>query len=130
MRRKTWIIVLSVIALALMAKAAMFFFEAKPDIAIPAELFGKWTTEDRSYAGRYFELSPTNVTFGRGENGVAVYSVESIHAAKEDDRIVYVVTFNDETGAEFRQSVYFQDNDNDALLFKNQKAIVWHKQAE
>ena len=130
MQGKTLKIILALVALVIVTKIAMDFWGGTPQVAIPDALYGKWTTTEPSYVDRYFELSQSTVTFGRGDNGAAVYTVDHIHGVQEDDQIFYVVTFKDDEGTEYSQAILFSDNDKNGLMFKNQKEVVWHKQDE
>ena len=130
MQSKTLKIILALIVLVIIAKSAMYFWGGSPQVDIPDELYGRWTTTEPRYEDRYFELSQATVTFGRGDNGIAVYTLNSIQGEQEDEQIYYVVTFQDDEGTEYSQSIFFEDDDKDELMFKNQKDIYWHKQDE
>jgi hypothetical protein len=130
MQSKKSKIILALVALVVMIKFGMSFWGGPPPIDIPEEVYGKWTTTNADYADRYFELSETTVTFGLGADGIAVYSVEEIQGLQTDDRVIYKVIFRDDQGTEYSQSIFFSDDDPDGLRFKNQKEIIWHKQAE
>jgi hypothetical protein len=130
MQNKTIKIILAVVALVIITKAAMYFWGGTPQVDIPDELYGKWTTTEPRYADRYFELSQATVTFGRGDNGIAVYTLNRIQGVLETDQIHYRVTFQDDEGTEYSQTIFFSDDDKDKLMFKNQEDIFWHKQDE
>jgi hypothetical protein len=130
MQSKALKFVLAIVALVVMAKIAMVFWGGLPQVDIPDELYGKWTTTEPRYEDRYFALSQSTVTFGQGDNGIAVYTLNRIQGVQETDQIFYVVTFQDDEGTEYSQSLFFENDDKDGLMFKNQKGVVWHKQDE
>ena len=124
---KVFLIVLGIV---LIVTVAFFKFCGEDSVEIPAKLFGHWITDDPDYADRFFELSQDNVTFGIGNGGSAEYTIETIRGAIKANNIIYVITFNDDDGTEYKQSVYFSKSDEDLLIFKNQNEIEWYKQTD
>ena len=109
---------------------AFFLFSSEDSVEIPAKLFGRWVTDDARYADRFFELSQDYITFGLGGDRSAEYTIETIRGALENDNMIYTITFSDDDGVEYSQSVHFSKSDNDLLVFKNQDGIEWYKQTD
>ena len=121
---------LIVFGIVLIGAAAFFLFNGGDSIEIPDELFGRWVTDDDKYADRFFDLSPYDVTFGIGDDRTAEYTIETIRGAIEDNNTIYTITFKDDEGTEYNQSVHFSKSDHDLLMFKNQNGIEWYKQTD
>ncbi len=112
----------------LIGTVAFFLFSSEDSVEISDKLFGRWVTDDTKYADRFFELSPTDVTFGIGDDGSAIYTIETIRGVLEDNNAIYTITFTDDEGVEYSQSVHFSKSNDDLLIFKNQNGIEWYQQ--
>jgi hypothetical protein len=124
---KAFLIALGVL---LIGTVAFFLISSKDSVEIPDKLFGRWVTDDPKYADRFFELSQTNVSFGIGDGRRADYTIETIQGALEDNNVIYTITFTDDEGVEYSQSVHFSKSNDDLLIFKNQNGIEWYQQTD
>jgi hypothetical protein len=124
---KVFLIVLGIL---LIGSVAFFIFSDDDSVEIPEKLFGCWETDEPKYADRFFELTQYEAIFGIGNGRTAEYAIETIRGAIEDSNIIYKITFIDDEGVEYSQSVHFSESDEDLLIFKNQNGIEWYKQTE
>ena len=96
---------------------------------IPAELRGKYATDDPKYKDQFFELSPVMVTLGFGGGKYKYYSVKRVEKEVIDHRTLYtILCANVDEGEEFNLSFFVDFAGEGILHFKNKPQVAWEKQ--
>jgi hypothetical protein len=96
---------------------------------VPEHLLGVWTTPHPKYADRYFELRNDAIIFGHGGENFEVHALEDVDQTREEGSILYTITHLNHHGQRFTFAFYYDPANNGAIRFKNQKDIVWTKEA-
>lgn len=108
---------------------AFVVFKPKRNSALPAPLAGVWTTANPRYAGRSLELTRGTVAFGTGEQTVQVYFISDIKKTREDDGMLYEIHCHRKEGPDEKIFLVHTPQNGGQLRFKNQRHIVWEKNA-
>jgi len=106
----------------------IFFYWTYKDRNIPLQLIGDWNTCDPNYSDRYFNISPTTVSFTTGDGTVSTGWIKEIKTVQSGVSILYTIEY-DVNGAPNELSFYYeaQKPKGSSIRFKNQKNIIWTK---
>ncbi|HSF07202.1 MAG TPA: hypothetical protein VLG10_15570 [Methylomirabilota bacterium] len=95
--------------------------------AVPTEFLGVWETVNVRYADRFFEISPTSVTFGVGHGSTETYSIVAVERGGERDPALHTISYRNRAGQEGRLNFYYERRDAGVIRFKHQRDIPWTK---
>jgi hypothetical protein len=96
---------------------------------IPAELRGKYATDDPKYENQFFELSPVLITLGFGGGKFKHYNVKRVEKEIIDHRTLYTILCgNEDEGEEFNFSFFIDSPGEGIIYFKNKPQVAWEKQ--
>jgi len=100
--------------------AALLWSCAGESEALPAGLLGVWESHALAYAGRYFELRPTQVIFGTGGHRLSMHPIEFVHseAVAEGGRL-YTLRYRGDDGDSRELRLLFRDAPGRTLRFSN-----------
>ena len=92
---------------------------------LPVKLHGVWETSHTDYKNRYLYLSKNAIGFGTGDIGVDWYGIISVDETVKRNKVIYIIEFRKDDGAEFKRSLYYYPVDSGIIKFKNQEEIEW-----
>jgi hypothetical protein len=96
---------------------------------IPAELRGKYATDDPKYKDQFIELSSAMILLGFGGGEYKYYSVKRVEKEIIDDRLLYTILCSNEDEEEEFNFAFFADLENGRVIrFKNKQHVSWEKQ--
>jgi hypothetical protein len=96
---------------------------------IPAELRGKYATDDPKYKDQFIELSSAMILLGFGGGEYKYYSVKRVEKEIIDHRTLYtILCANEDEGEEFNLSFFVDFAGEGILHFKNKPQVAWEKQ--
>jgi hypothetical protein len=93
---------------------------------VPDDLVGVWKTSVPKYADTFIELRRSTITFGAGEKGAQLRSVEKVTKEREAAGFLYTVFYTDPDRQEYKFAFYYDPADG-VLRWKNQRTIPWTK---
>ena len=103
---------------------------SKEDGGVPDSLIGRWTTSESRYKDRFFELSKSTFTYGRGEEKIDVHSILSIEKNIQDNNTLYTINYSNIDGLEYTRSFYYYPANGGVIKFKYLKHIKWTKEKD
>lgn len=97
--------------------------------SIPAEIIGKYATNDPEYENEYFELSTQLLTIGFAHGNIKYYDVKGVQKKIIDNRLLYtVLCANEAENEEFNFSFFYDSKDKSTIIFKNKPKVSWKRQ--
>jgi hypothetical protein len=102
-------------------------------IPMPAELMGRWETEQGEYADRFFELSVGAIVIGTGGTTRQNHLISEVRRMADENGLLYAVTYRDADGTESTMRFYYDSSEGGRLRLKNQIRLynqlgtVWRK---
>lgn len=55
------------------------------EVGVTRDLYGRWTTGDPRYEGRYLEITESEIVFGQGADGEARYKIAGVQLDRARD---------------------------------------------
>jgi hypothetical protein len=94
--------VLTVLYLLILVAAGVYFSPplTGPDL-VPAELVGRWTTDDSRYKGRYLEIAPDALILGANAREKTEYAVRRVQRSQTAQGAAYVITTYSERAGDY-----------------------------
>lgn len=94
----------------------------------PSELVGRWITDHPTYAGRFFEITPSSLTIGSGVEPPTRHTIVRVEQERSEDglQLVTLVYLN-----ESRDTIRFPlayDPDSPGRVWpRHQSGVVWRR---
>jgi hypothetical protein len=104
------------------------FWRPAPDV--PAALRGTWVTDDPKYSARALEFDTRLVKITTGEQpaDVATYRVTRVAREATSSGTSFTIRY-DSDGAPVELNVIVSTDPRPSLRLRNQRDIIWHRQA-
>lgn len=94
---------------------------------VPAELYGRWTTDDPRYADRALVITDSTVAFYRGTEPISVHRLRTIHSESgEFGGTRHDVEYESEGDPQVL-TVIHEASPSGTLRLKNQPGIEWSR---
>jgi len=100
--------------------------QSEKTTTVSDDLVGVWVTSAEKYKDRFMEFKKDVVIFGTGEGDQSIQPIRKVNAVRQDQKVLYTVTYLDEDGAEYTFS-FFYDAAGGVITLKNQEGIEWKK---
>jgi hypothetical protein len=99
----------------------------RQNTTLPENVIGTWTTSEKKYRDRFFELTQNSVTFGIGKKKTNVYDISNVKKDVQDNEVLYTIKYHNSDGVQYTLSFYYDATNGGMIKFKNQKNIKWRK---
>lgn len=120
----------AIIAIAVFASLSSCKAAQEP-VVVPSDLIGVWKTDDPRYVDRHFELMVDSIILSMGEAGGDSHPIQKFEKRQDVRGTSYFLTYkNLGEGVEDTLSFDYEMGAGGAIRFKNQRNIVWKKQAK
>ena len=99
---------------------------------VPPELLGRWTTSAPKYADNFFELRPETLLLGLAGGRVDTRSITKVETLRQDGENLFTVYYMDPLDSkhtEYKLAFFFQAGSGGVVRWKNQREIMWTRQA-
>ncbi len=120
-------ILISIFALTLIST---FIWFSKQNTKFPENLIGTWTTSEKKYIDRFFELTPTTITYGIGREKTNVYNISNVKKDVQNNTVLYTIEYHNSDGVQYTRSFYYDTTKGGVIKFKNQEDIPWTKKKD
>jgi hypothetical protein len=97
--------------------------------SISQDLAGVWVTDHPQYRDRFLQFSADTITFGWGAGEVASYTIDAMESEKTADGILISIQYSDLANNEYQITLGCKTLDAGKLWMKNQKQVVWQRNA-
>jgi hypothetical protein len=94
---------------------------------VPPELVGVWRTTVPSHADRPFEITDSTLVLHTGGSDSTVSPIIDVRSRRAPDGVEYTVEYSVE-GESYLFSFTLTAGPDQAIRFRNQPRLVWHKQ--
>ena len=94
----------------------------------PAEIQGRWITEDATYADTSFEIGPNSLTMDLGpEAGVATHTLDRIEEEVVGELRHYVLHHLNREGVEDALRIVYSEDPAPLIRLENRRNVLWRK---
>jgi hypothetical protein len=104
-----------------------FIWFPKQNTRFPENLIGTWTTSEKKYIDRFFELTPNTLTYGIGREKRNAYNISNMKKDVQNNTVLYTIEYHNSDGVQYARSFYYDVTKGGVIKFKNQKNIPWTK---
>ena len=98
----------------------------KADVALPADVCGRWVTNDKRYEDRYLVITNEEIRFGTGGPELAAFPVMEIEKSGTESDVRYKVTYR---AADGRESILTFDHmvQSGTIRLASRPHLTWRK---
>ena len=121
---KIKVIIISIVVLTFIS---VFICFPRHNKRLPDNLIGTWTTSEKKYIDRFFELTPNTVTYGIGREKRNAYNISNMKKDVQNNTVLYTIEYHNSDGVQYTRSFYYDVTKGGVIKFKNQKDIPWTK---
>ena len=96
---------------------------------LDTRLHGVWRCPSENYKDSYIEIRPRSIIFGNDQDETENGTITGVKHEKMPDKIwiLCTVKYRNEDALQYELQFYFNSQEADTLVFKNQKDLVWTK---
>ena len=114
-------------AFALLLTAIVYW--APRPATIPAELRGKWTTDNPRYADRYLDVGVNLIALSLGSKKISVWFIEQVETLPTKSGKQYVLHMRDEDGELQSLAMQLDPDAGYRMQLGRQHEVVWRRQS-
>ena len=93
---------------------------------VDENLIGAWTTDNKRYEDRSFEIQKDIIKFGIGNGKFSKHRIKGVIKGSEEPLVAYTISYLVE-GNEY-ETFFMHNTVNDTIIFLNQKDIIWRRE--
>jgi hypothetical protein len=94
---------------------------------VPPELIGTWRTTEPSHADRPFQITDSTLVLHTGGTDSTVSRITDVQSRRAPDGVEYTIEYSVDAESYLFSFTLTQGPDQ-AMRFRNQPRLVWHKQ--
>lgn len=99
-----------------------------PQVELPSEILGTWTTRDGSHAGTRLVLSQTTVQMLKGDRPIAEpYRIQSADVRRRPDSIAVVLRHEADGGTTELAAAWSREGGRERLTLKHPAGVTWFR---
>jgi hypothetical protein len=95
--------------------------------ALPSEVTGTWSTEDKRYEGRSLQITADTIVFVADEETKTVGSIRKVGMKEADGSTEVKITYVDKERESSTVELVYSPKDGGTLRFKNQPGAAWKR---